>query len=374
VLSVNNILFEKRIYFGRASALIITILFLLTLPACVSNLVANQMVGAPNKSLIGYELSNQFSAFDIGHTGLLNIDGVNQSQQYLPTRKINISFLDIAAADYGFSYSTKAVLHKNGKIRHITSDWQWFNNNCKKPSKKSNTSKTIVLLHGWGRSKNSLLSYGLAFAQQGYRVIIPDLRGHGNSSGDWVSFGAEEGRDISALMDLLAIKKYDLVGFSLGASAGLHATSLDERVNKLVVIAPMHSLAETIPKFARQAPDWLEPIVTNHQIEALALANSLSGYSYEKTSNSIAPAKLISKPVLFVYGSIDKMSDYPLNKLLFEQGSKSNQLHQLNGLRHTHVLLHQSALMPSIYQWLGINTFDSNNTAIEGCTFHNFHH
>ena len=352
----------------------LSIFSLLTLSACVSNLVANQMVGAPNKSLVGYELSNQFSAFDIGHMGLLNIEGVNQSRLYLPMQKVDISFIEITAADYGFSYFTKALLHNNGKVRRISTDWQWLNNSCKKLLQKSNNSKVIVLLHGWGRNKNSLLSYGLAFAQQGYRVIIPDLRGHGNSSGEWVSFGAEEGRDISALMDQLGVKKYDLVGFSLGASAGLHTASIDKRVNQLIVIAPMHSLAETIPKFAKQAPQWLAPIITNHQKEALALVNGLSGYSYEKTSNSIAPAKLISKPVLFVYGSIDKMSDYHLNKLLFEQGSKNNQLHQLNGLRHTHVLLHQSAVMPPIYQWLGINAFDLNNTAVEGCTFKKFHH
>jgi hypothetical protein len=134
----------------------------------------------------------------------------------------------------------------------------------------------------------------------------------------------------------------------------------------------MHSLAQTLPKFAKQSPAWLERIVTSHQISALALVDNLSGYSYAQTSNTVYPAKLINKPVLFVYGSIDKMSDYQLNKLLFEQGSKDNKLHRLDGLRHTHVLLHQSALMPSINQWLGLNPLTVNNTANDNCTFERF--
>jgi len=332
------------------------------------------MVGAPNQSLVGYELSNQFSGFDIGHQGLLNIDGVNQYSLALPNRKITISFVDIAAGDYGFSYLTKAILHHNGKVRRITTDWQWFKSGCGQASLENKGEKVLVLLHGWGRNKNSLLSYGLAFAQQGYRVIIPDLRGHGNSTGDWVSFGAEEGLDISALMDMLKVRKYDLLGFSLGASTALHMASLDEKVNQLVVVAAMHSLAQTIPKFAKQSPAWLGELVVNRQDSALALVDNISGYSYTKTSDSISPARLITKPALFVYGSIDKMSDYKLNHLLFEQGSHNNKLHKLEGLRHTHVLLHQSALMPTINQWLSLNTIDTHNTSSVNCTFENFNY
>jgi len=358
----------------RISALGLSLFLILTLPACVSHLVANQMVGAPNKSIIGYELSNQFSGFDVGHNGLLNIDGVGRYSLNLPTRKITQSFVDIAAADYGFTYLTKALLHDDGKVKRITTDWRWCKPGCSKTTKNETSGKVLVLLHGWGRNKNSLLSYGLAFAQKGYRVIIPDLRGHGDSTGDWVSFGEEEGRDISALMDMLRIERYDLVGFSLGASTGLHLASIDERVNQLVVVAPMHSLAQTIPKFAKRVPAWLGDLVVSHQESALELVNEISGYVYAKTSDSLSPAKLISKPVLYVYGSIDKMSDYQLNHLLFSQGSKYNELHRVEGLRHTHVLLHQSVLMPIINQWLGLNTLKAHDTSILNSTFELFHY
>ena len=371
-MSLSNIFNSRQGIKGRIGALVFSIFIVLTLPSCVSHLIANQMVAAPNQSLVGYELSNQFSNFDDGHNGLLKISGVSQNNLELPTRKIALSYVDIAAGNYGFSYLTKAIPRKNGKIRRITTDWQWLDPSCNASSLKGNTEGVLVLLHGWGRNKNSLLSYGLAFAQLGYRVIIPDLRGHGNSTGDWVSFGAEEGRVISALMDELGIEKYDLIGFSLGGSTGLHAASLDKRVNQLVVVAPMHSLAQTIAKFAKQSPQWLGEVVVNHKESALALVGNISGYSYAQTSNSVSAARLITKPVLFVYGSIDKMSDFSLNKLLFEQGSSNNKLHRLEGLRHTHVLLHQSELMKPISQWLGLNALAVNDAASDNCAFERF--
>jgi len=145
-------------------ALALALLSLLTLPACVSHLIANQMVGAPNESLVGDELSAQFANYDIGHNGLLNIDGIVQHRIKLSTRKITLSFVDIPAANYGFSYLTKALFHDNGKVKRITTDWQWCRSGSRKPLLNNQSQKVLVLLHGWGRNKNSLLSYGLAFA------------------------------------------------------------------------------------------------------------------------------------------------------------------------------------------------------------------
>lgn len=327
---------------------------LLTLPACVSQIIARQMVGAPNQSLVGYELDKQFSAFDRGHEALLALPGVQTKSVLLTERNLSISYIDIPAGDYGFHYLTQAVRTPGGKVRQISTHWKWNQPHCPLVRHTKHPRGVMVLLHGWGRHKNSLLSYGLAFAQHGYRAVIPDLRGHGDSSGDWVSFGAEEALDISAFLDKLEVKQFDLMGFSLGASVGLHLASQDHRLNQLVVVAPMHSLAQTIPKFVKRSPPWVGKIVANYESKALSLVDELSGYVYAKTSDTVTPAGRVSQPVLFVYGSIDHMSDAGLNKLLHEQGAPTSRLVSLQDMRHTHVLLHQSALMEPIKQWLGL--------------------
>lgn len=354
--------------------LVLTLLILLTLSSCMSHLIADQMVRAPNKSLIGYELSRQFSPYNSGHDGLLSIDGVKQKSIHLPSRGIDVSFIEIEPNNYGFDYLTKPVIHESGKIWRIATHWKWLEAPCNNSSQKLPPQKTLVLLHGWGRNKNSLLNYGLALSQHGYRVIIPDLRGHGNSTGNWVSFGAEEGQDVSVLMDLLKIETFDILGFSLGASVGLHIASVDDRVNHLVVIAPMHSLEQTIPKFAKQSPKWISDLVLHYQYKALKLVNNISGYTYEVTSDAVSPAQLITKPVLFIYGGIDSMSNYELNYLLFKQGSTQNKLKKFEGLRHTHLLLHQSAIMPTINQWLGLTDSNRSNLFNNDCIYKSFNY
>lgn len=322
------------------------------LSGCVSHFIASQMIAAPNQNFIGDELKRQFSAFDAGHQAMLKIDGVSKLNVDLPSQNLRMTYIDIEARDYGFTYQTSALRTESGMSYRIDTHWRWDRKDCQRKENHTADGKVLLLLHGWGRNSLSMLSYGLAFAQQGYRVIIPDLRGHGLTTGDWVSFGEQEGEDIRALVDALNIQFYDIVGFSLGATTGIHVAAKDSRAEQSVFIAPMHSLEQTIPKFVKQSPRWLGNIISFYQNLALQKVNDIGGFDYQHSSNTILPAKNIKNAALFVYGEVDVMSGVSLNKLLASQSSQENKLAQLAGLRHTHVLLHQSALMQPIAEWL----------------------
>ena len=43
--------------------------------------------------------------------------------------------------------------------------------------------KAIILLHGIGDNRGGVAGYGQMFLQQGYRVLLPDSRAHGESGG-----------------------------------------------------------------------------------------------------------------------------------------------------------------------------------------------
>lgn len=106
----------------------------------------------------------------------------------------------------------------------------------------------VVLLHGF-------TNYGLAWAPQlpalayaGYRVVIPDLPGHGRSqplAGDGTV--AELAAAVRAVCDRLALSRLHLVGLSLGGMVALEfAVRWPERVAALV-------LADTSPEFTSPA-------------------------------------------------------------------------------------------------------------------------
>ncbi|HKP64744.1 MAG TPA: hypothetical protein VJV78_48740 [Polyangiales bacterium] len=62
---------------------------------------------------------------------------------------------------------------------------------------------TIAVLHGIRASKLGELGSARAHARRGYRALILDSRGHGESSGRYLSYGVHESRDLVAVLDAL---------------------------------------------------------------------------------------------------------------------------------------------------------------------------
>lgn len=95
----------------------------------------------------------------------------------------------------------------------------------------------VVLIHGgcmshrvWEAQVNALLAAG-------YRVVTPDLRGHGSSDKPVSPYTAEMyADDVAILTDALDVPEFTLVGWSLGATiAATFATNHGDRLNRLVL-------------------------------------------------------------------------------------------------------------------------------------------
>ena len=103
--------------------------------------------------------------------------------------------------------------------------------------------EAIILLHGWPYDINAYADVAPRLAAQGYRVIVPHLRGYGSTtfrSADAPRNGepAALASDVIALMDALKIKQANLAGFDWGArSADIVAALWPERVKSLVSVS-----------------------------------------------------------------------------------------------------------------------------------------
>ncbi|WP_199251438.1 alpha/beta fold hydrolase [Vibrio furnissii] len=97
----------------------------------------------------------------------------------------------------------------------------------------------IVFSHGWPLSSDAFEDQMLFLAQQGYRVIAHDRRGHGRSSQPWEGHNLDQyADDLVELMAHLDIKNAIHVGHSTGGGEvaryiGRHGTA---RVAKAVLI------------------------------------------------------------------------------------------------------------------------------------------
>ncbi len=98
----------------------------------------------------------------------------------------------------------------------------------------------IVFSHGWPLNSDSWESQMIFLADQGYRVIAHDRRGHGRSSQPWDGNDMDHyADDLAAVIETLNLKNAVLVGFSTGGGEvaryiGRHGTA---RVAKAVLVS-----------------------------------------------------------------------------------------------------------------------------------------
>ena len=86
---------------------------------------------------------------------------------------------------------------------------------------RKDTSKVAVLLAGKGGNRLSMLSRAKLYLDKNYSVVMPDLRGTGNSKADFVTIGYNERYDLLACVDTLQKLHYTKIaahGHSLGAA------------------------------------------------------------------------------------------------------------------------------------------------------------
>jgi pimeloyl-ACP methyl ester carboxylesterase len=101
----------------------------------------------------------------------------------------------------------------------------------------------VILLHGWPYDIHSFVDVTPLLASQGYRVIVPYLRGYGTTrflSSETVRNGQPSvvAVDTIALMDALKIEKATLAGFDWGGrTADIIAALWPERCKALVSVS-----------------------------------------------------------------------------------------------------------------------------------------
>lgn len=115
--------------------------------------------------------------------------------------------------------------------------------------RESGQGHALVLLHGWAMS-SAVFSEMLDGLAESYRVLAPDLPGHGCSS-DPEAFGLDEcAADIIQWLDALEIERFMLGGWSLGGQIALRLVNrITLRIERLLLMA-------TTPKFTL-SDDWV---------------------------------------------------------------------------------------------------------------------
>ncbi len=99
--------------------------------------------------------------------------------------------------------------------------------------------KTILFIHGFAGCAETW-EYQVNYFARDYRVVVPDLRGHGQSDAPYSQYTmAEMVEDLHTIVEMLGLpQQFVLVGHSFGGSICVeYANAHPERLEKLVLIA-----------------------------------------------------------------------------------------------------------------------------------------
>jgi uncharacterized protein len=162
---------------------------------------------------------------------------------------------------------------------------------------------TIFVLHGIRADKEVMRGWGTMLTHAGFRAVLVDLRGHGRSTGDWLSYGVVESRDLSQVLDALEAKGLvaggvGVMGTSYGAATAIEWAGVDPRIGAVVAIAPFASLRAVVPGYAPV------PLPTSFVDGCIERAGIRAGFDPELASPMMAIAKT-KAPVLLVHGKED---------------------------------------------------------------------
>jgi len=109
---------------------------------------------------------------------------------------------------------------------------------------------TLVCLHGWGGSSDSWAGLVPHLDGTRYRILCPDLRGHGQSGCPpagyaWESFAG----DVLAMADHEQAAHFIPIGFSMGGKlAGYLAATQARRISAQILVAPVGPGTVPIPR------------------------------------------------------------------------------------------------------------------------------
>jgi len=144
-------------------------------------------------------------------------------------------------ADWGFDYEDVNLKTKDGfSLRG------WYI--------PSQNKAAIILLHSIASNRLGTKDLAILFARHGYGVLMIDLRSHGVSEGDILTYGGDEFLDVSAGVSYLQTHpevdpdKIGVMGLSLGASTSILSAARDERLAAVVADAPGAVVFEDWPK------------------------------------------------------------------------------------------------------------------------------
>lgn len=267
------------------------------------------------------------------------------------------------AGNYFYNYAIlrrkKEFLNQDPDLKHITNGVGWQNNKewleqqnfqelkvmsyddlllnaIHLPASESD--KVVILVHGYSSRGSSMAAFAQYYKETlGYSVLMPDLRGHGKSEGNYIGFGWHDRKDMLQWINLMIEKhgsdcKIVLHGISMGAATVLMTSGEDMPGNvKCIVSDCAYSSVENILSYQMKRMFKLPKFPL---LDMTSLISRIrAGYGF-KEANALIQVELAYLPILFIHGSEDKFVPTRMVYELYIATASAKELLVIEGAAH----------------------------------------
>jgi pimeloyl-ACP methyl ester carboxylesterase len=212
---------------------------------------------------------------------------------------------------------------------------------------------TVVLLHGYALSQFAMAPWAVRLAEEGWRCVLVDLRGHGKSTGRRIFYGTREARDLSQLLDQLdrdgrLAGPVAAMGESYGAALALRWKTVEPRVKSVVAVAPYAGLSNAVLNLSHEYASWMPDAFLKAGLRKLPRVLNILPEELDTTS------LLIKNPVaaLFVAAADDKITTVAEVTRLYKLAAPGSRLIVVPNASHEAVTYFFDELGSPISTWL----------------------
>lgn len=218
------------------------------------------------------------------------------------------------------------------------------------------TNRTVVLAHGYLGNGHDMGLFGEYYYEElGYNIFMPDLRGHGNSSGDYYGFGWHDRVDILDWIDkLIEMNGPDteivLHGLSMGAATVVMASGepLPNQVKAVIADSAYTSVYEL---FQYQL-DRMFHLPDKPILPTMSMVTKLkAGYGLKEAS-ALEQAEKAKVPILYISGAADSFVPARMTEELYEATPEAEWQTFPNANHGESIVIHEQAYLERITAFL----------------------
>lgn len=195
----------------------------------------------------------------------------------------------------------------------------------------------VLLLHGYTGWKEEMYQFACWYHQQGYSVLVPDLRCQGESEGDFIGMGWTDHFDcelwIAHILEQAPEAQIVLHGQSMGAATALLMAGSPEVSEHIKAVVSDSAYTSAYEMFGDKITEWFHLPAALFVDSACVMLRLRGGYDLRDAS-PIGAAAASGIPTLFIHGDEDRMIDVNMSYELFEAASCEKELFIVEGAGH----------------------------------------